>query len=311
MEPRSPAPDVVVTIRASRGLPALCSSRQYPIAWRTGQNSPRRCTRITASHSSTDMFTIIRSRTMPALHTTVSRPPNVVDRLRDQPTGAVPVADVVAVDDRLAAGGLDLGDDLRARRLVGGVTLQRRTEVVHHDLGALRPRTRGSVPAPAHGRRRSRSPPARRRSPWVGQPLALAVRAWRRRPRRARRCCRSGCRARTARFQNRCASTSHVNPMPPCTWMPDLPLARAASPAMILADRRRAGRIVVAPAVERARPRRTPRHVRPRPARACRRSRCLTAWNEPITRPNCSRSLAYAVASSVGAQREPELERRW
>ena len=27
-----------------------------------------------------------------------------------------------------------------------------------------------------------------------------------------------------ARFQNRCASTSHVNPMPPCTWMPDLPL---------------------------------------------------------------------------------------
>ena len=108
-EPRRPAPDDVVTIRASRGLPGLAAaSRQYPIAWRTGQNSPRRCTRITASHSSTDMFTIMRSRTMPALHTTVSRPPNVVDRLRDQPAGAVPVADVVAVDDRFAAGGLDL-----------------------------------------------------------------------------------------------------------------------------------------------------------------------------------------------------------
>ena len=38
--------------------------------------------------------------------------------------------------------------------------------------------------------------------------------------------------------------------------------------------------------------------------------RCLTAWNEPIGRPNCSRSLAYSVASSVAAQREPELERR-
>src|SRR4051794_32345105 len=47
------------------------------MAWRTGQNTPRRCTRITASHSSTDMFTSIRSRTMPALHTTVSSAPNV------------------------------------------------------------------------------------------------------------------------------------------------------------------------------------------------------------------------------------------
>ena len=33
--------------------------------------------------------------------------------------------------------------------------------------------------------------------------------------------------------------------------------------------------------------------------------RCLTAWNDPITLPNCSRSLAYAVASSVARSARP------
>ena len=37
--------------------------------------------------------------------------------------------------------------------------------------------------------------------------------------------------------------------------------------------------------------------------------RCLTAWNEPIAAPNCSRSFAYAVASSTAREREAELQR--
>ena len=38
-------------------------------------------------------------------------------------------------------------------------------------------------------------------------------------------------------------------------------------------------------------------------------SRCLTAWNEPIGRPNCSRSLAYGGRELDGGQRQAELQR--
>ena len=64
-------------MRPARWRPALDSARQYSTARFTGQKVPRRCTRITASQSSTVMFTNMRSRTMPALVTTVSRPPKV------------------------------------------------------------------------------------------------------------------------------------------------------------------------------------------------------------------------------------------
>jgi hypothetical protein len=65
-------------IRASLVSPALTRSRQYSAAHRMGANVPRRWTRITASHSVSVMFTSIRSRRMPALLTSTSRPPNVV-----------------------------------------------------------------------------------------------------------------------------------------------------------------------------------------------------------------------------------------
>ena len=37
-------------------------------------------------------------------------------------------------------------------------------------------------------------------------------------------------------------------------------------------------------------------------------TRCLTAWNDPIGRPNCSRSLAYSVASSTVRSGDAELQ---
>ena len=93
---------------------------------------------MTASHSASVMLTSMRSRRMPALLTSTSRPPKVSIALLDQPLGAVEVGDVVAVGDGLAAHGLDLVDDLlgRARRRRPSPSIVA-AEVVDHDLGAL------------------------------------------------------------------------------------------------------------------------------------------------------------------------------
>ena len=63
--------------RASLVSPAFVRLRQYSAAARMGAKVPRRCTRMTASHSSAVMLTIMRSRRIPALLTTTSRPPKV------------------------------------------------------------------------------------------------------------------------------------------------------------------------------------------------------------------------------------------
>ena len=70
---------------------------------------------MTSSHSSMVMLTSIRSRRMPALFTSTSSPPKVVDRRFDQAAGAVAVRHVLAVGDRLAAEAADLLDDLARR----------------------------------------------------------------------------------------------------------------------------------------------------------------------------------------------------
>src|SRR5579875_183992 len=62
-------------IRASGSSPALALSRQYADAQRVMQKVPFRWTLMTASHSSSDMLKIMRSRRMPALLTTTSRRP--------------------------------------------------------------------------------------------------------------------------------------------------------------------------------------------------------------------------------------------
>src|SRR3954465_928023 len=72
-----PAPDDVLMMRASTSSPALERSRQCAEACRSGQKWPRRCTRMTASHSSTDIPASIRSRRKPALLTSTSSRPYV------------------------------------------------------------------------------------------------------------------------------------------------------------------------------------------------------------------------------------------
>src|SRR3954454_7040894 len=62
--------------RASTVLAAFDWSRHHPAACRKVQKWPRRCTRMTASHSSTDIVVSMRSRRKPALLTSTSSPPN-------------------------------------------------------------------------------------------------------------------------------------------------------------------------------------------------------------------------------------------
>jgi len=72
-----PDGDVVLMMRASFVSPALVRLRQYSTAWRVGAKVPRRCTLMTASHSSMVMLTSMRSRRMPALFTSTSIVPKV------------------------------------------------------------------------------------------------------------------------------------------------------------------------------------------------------------------------------------------
>ena len=71
------------------------------------------------------------------MFTRTSRSPNGVDGRVDQPLGPLPVGDVVAVDDRLAAQRHDLGDDFAGRAVVRAGTVVGAAEVVDDDLGAL------------------------------------------------------------------------------------------------------------------------------------------------------------------------------
>ena len=59
-----------------------------------------------------------------------------VDRVLDEPAGALEVGDVLAVGDRLSVGGLDLCDHLLGRRQVGALARERPAEVVHDHLRA-------------------------------------------------------------------------------------------------------------------------------------------------------------------------------
>ena len=60
-----------------------------------------------------------------------------VDRLLHEPLRAVPVGDVLAVDDGLAAERLDLLDDLHRRARVAALAVHVAAEVVDDDLRAL------------------------------------------------------------------------------------------------------------------------------------------------------------------------------
>ena len=70
-----PDTEVVLMMRPATSSPALDCSRQWAAACRAGAKVPLRCTLMTASHSPSVMLASIRSRRMPALLTTASRPP--------------------------------------------------------------------------------------------------------------------------------------------------------------------------------------------------------------------------------------------
>ena len=63
------------------------TTRQCRIAARVGRKCPRRCTRITASQSSSESFATVRSRRIPALFTSASSRPNRSTRRRDERVG--------------------------------------------------------------------------------------------------------------------------------------------------------------------------------------------------------------------------------
>ena len=125
-------------IRPSTGLPALACSRQYAAAQRLGANVPFRWTLMTASHSSSVMLVSMRSRRMPALLTTAWRSPNVSIAVLISRCAPSHDDDAVAVGDGLAAHSLDLLDDLLGRAEVATRAVDVATEVVDHDLGAVR-----------------------------------------------------------------------------------------------------------------------------------------------------------------------------
>ncbi len=67
----------------------------------------------------------------------MSRSPKRLDCRVDQPLRALPVGDVVAVDDGLASERLDLFDDLLRRREIGARAVVGTAEVVDDDARTL------------------------------------------------------------------------------------------------------------------------------------------------------------------------------
>ena len=152
-------------MRASGARPAFDSLRQCSAAWRARQKWPFRCTRSTASHSSSPHDTNMRSRTKPALLTTTSRRPKRSSVRCSSARVCCEVGDVGAVGDRLAAGGADLGRPPRrpapGRRPRPPATRRGRSPRPSRPPARTRARARGRCRAP----RPSRSPRARRRRP--------------------------------------------------------------------------------------------------------------------------------------------------
>ena len=93
---------------------------------------------MTASNSSSLVLANIRSRTMPALLTRTSSPPNVSTAVWIRPSACCPVGDVGAAGDGFASGGGDLVDDaLRRAAPAGGRAVKPHADVVDHHTGAL------------------------------------------------------------------------------------------------------------------------------------------------------------------------------
>ena len=133
----------------------MLTMRPYPAsfitgtAWRAMLNAPFRWVAMTASKSSSLIFTSVRSRTMPALLTRMSMEPKTsvaVATMRSAPSKSVTDS---CDGTALPAESLDLRADA-ARRIVAGVVApQAHAEVVDHDRGTLAGQFEGELPADA------------------------------------------------------------------------------------------------------------------------------------------------------------------
>ena len=138
MLPCRPAPELVLMMRASSLSPALARSRQCAAAWRATQKCPFRCTRTTASHSSSEVLTNMRSRTKPALLTTTSSRPNASSAACDDAARPPPSRRRRRRWRRPRRP--RRGSPRRPRAAGPGrlpAAVERAAEVVDHDLGAL------------------------------------------------------------------------------------------------------------------------------------------------------------------------------
>ena len=92
--------------------PPVPASFQCAQAWWVGRKWPRRCTLMTASHSSADIFATVRSRRMPGVvDQRVEPAPGVDGAVATRAARGVVLGAVAGVEHRLAAGRRDLVDD--------------------------------------------------------------------------------------------------------------------------------------------------------------------------------------------------------
>ena len=152
MLPLSPAPELVLMMRASTGLPCLRSRASSRRRGATTQKCPRRCTLIVASHSSTVRADEHAVAHEPGVVDDDVEAAEVLDGRVDRCAGAVPVRRRRRRWRRpRPPGRADLVDDRPAPSPCRGLRrAERRAEVVHDDLRALaRKRERVRAPEPA------------------------------------------------------------------------------------------------------------------------------------------------------------------
>ena len=124
-------------MRASTSSPAFDRSRQWATAWRVGAKWPFRWTRITASHSSSEVLANMRSRRKPALLTSTSSRPNASTAVATSASAwaqSATSAPLATASPPMAADGVDHLAG-RTGRAAGAVDLG--AEVVDDDLGSL------------------------------------------------------------------------------------------------------------------------------------------------------------------------------
>ena len=132
-DPRMPAPELVLMMRASTGSPAFAWSRQWAAACRADGEVALEVHAHHASHSSSATLANMRSRTKPALFTTASSPPNdsrAVATMRAAPSKSATSSPLATASPPASA---DLVDHLAGRTGPPPGAVELAAEVVDDD----------------------------------------------------------------------------------------------------------------------------------------------------------------------------------